>query len=218
MSNIHSMKIKSFLNKKIPLWIIGILLLVVAFLYIIGFRITYAPELENSWSAISAVASWAGVIASTVAIFVAIQIPQKIANNQNKIALFDKRYEFYDIIIRCVNFSHLIEAGNKTPRGIKICFLGTFTNSPMKNIMEEPIMTQELTLLMNVINTIRKGPLLFDIKYDDDLSRLVSLLASLLNDEDDSTVAEKISKYKEVTIKIENNILPRIREEVALIK
>ncbi len=67
-------------------------------LYAFGFRITYAPELENSWDAISACAAWAGVVMSFVAIMFAIWVPIRIANRQDKIALFEKRYEIYDKI------------------------------------------------------------------------------------------------------------------------
>ena len=70
--------------------------LVVAFL--LGFRITYAPEIENSWEAISAVASWAGVAVSAVAVWAAVQIPKKIADQQNKIALVNSRLEIIDLI------------------------------------------------------------------------------------------------------------------------
>lgn len=66
--------------------------------YFLGFRITYAPELENNWDAISAVASWAGVLVSIVAVAVsgiaiwfAVQIPKKIADRQDKIAAFSLR-------------------------------------------------------------------------------------------------------------------------------
>lgn len=78
---------KKLLNKKL---IIPALLLVFVFvivvLYRLGFRITYVPELENSWEAISASAEWVGVISSFVAIWFAIQVPKKIAEEQNKIA------------------------------------------------------------------------------------------------------------------------------------
>jgi len=37
-------------------------IIIVLFLYSLGFRITYAPELENSWAAIDAVGTWAGVL------------------------------------------------------------------------------------------------------------------------------------------------------------
>ena len=57
---------------------------------LLGWRFTYAPELENSWDAISAVATWAGVVASVFAIIFAIRVPIVIAKRQDKIALFEK--------------------------------------------------------------------------------------------------------------------------------
>lgn len=82
----------------VALTLVGALL---GFLYHIGFRITYAPKLENSWDAISACAAWAGVGASFVAIWFAIRVPKKIAEEQNKIALFEKRYECFQFFERC---------------------------------------------------------------------------------------------------------------------
>lgn len=83
-------------------FIIGILL------FLCGIRITYAPGLENNWDAISAAATWAGVfvsaigvVASFVAIWYAIQVPKKIAEEQNKIALFEQRYECFQFFERC---------------------------------------------------------------------------------------------------------------------
>ena len=73
--------------------------ILVAFLYYCGFRITYAPTLENSWAAISACASWFGAIMSACAMLVAIRIPTVIAKQQNKIALFDKRYSAWDAMV-----------------------------------------------------------------------------------------------------------------------
>lgn len=71
-------------------------------MYLFGWRVTYLPELENSWDAVSAVAAWGGVIvaiasttASFLAVWFAIQVPKKIAEQQNKIALFEKRYQVY---------------------------------------------------------------------------------------------------------------------------
>jgi len=79
------------MRKGIYYFIVGILILLVI-LYAFGFRITYAPELENSWDAISACAGWFGAIMSALALFVAIHIPKRIADQQDRIALFDKRF------------------------------------------------------------------------------------------------------------------------------
>lgn len=79
----------------IKLFLLGGLVIL---LYKYGFRITYDPTLINDWSAISACASWFGAIASAGALWVAIHIPKKIAEQQNKIALFDKRYIAHDAL------------------------------------------------------------------------------------------------------------------------
>lgn len=70
-----------------------------------GWRFTYAPELQNQWTAITAVATWAGVavsicsvIASIIAILAAIKYPQKIADQQNRISLFEKRFHIYELL------------------------------------------------------------------------------------------------------------------------
>lgn len=88
------------------------LTLVVAFLgflYHIGFRITYDRKLENSWDAISACAAWAGVGASFVAIWFAIRVPKKIADRQDKIALFEKRYHAYTSVLTLKSFAHALD-------------------------------------------------------------------------------------------------------------
>ena len=65
---------------------------IIILLYVLGFRITYNPEIINEWDAVSGCAAWASVFVSGLAIYYAIQVPKKIAEDQNKIALFEKRY------------------------------------------------------------------------------------------------------------------------------
>lgn len=78
-------------------------------LFCLGFRITYAPKLENSWDAVSAVATWVGVVASFVAIWFAIRVPKKIAEQQNKIALFEKRHDAYSSFLSLEVFAKSLD-------------------------------------------------------------------------------------------------------------
>lgn len=94
--------------------IVGIILalLVGSVMALFGWRITYAPELENSWEAISAVASWVGILVSIAGVatsvlgvlvsFVALRhaicVPKEIAERQDKIALFEKRLACYEML------------------------------------------------------------------------------------------------------------------------
>lgn len=70
-----------------------------------GWRITYAPELGNNWDAVSGVAAWVGIVVSTlsaVASFMAIWYAIRVADKQNQIALFEKRYECFQCFEECV--------------------------------------------------------------------------------------------------------------------
>lgn len=80
----------------------------IIFLGCIGFRITYNPALESSWDAVSAFAAWSGVIMSFAAIVTAVRVPQKIADKQDKIALFEKRYDLYNTVCSCMRVARLI--------------------------------------------------------------------------------------------------------------
>lgn len=112
---------KSFIKERwlslvIAVVIVALTAAVVIFIMaMLGFRITYAPELENDWEAISAVASWVGafiscvgVLASFLAIWYAIQVPKTIADRQDQIALFEKRYIAYSSLLKVLSFSRAI--------------------------------------------------------------------------------------------------------------
>lgn len=88
---------------------IGIAMVVASVMALFGWRITYAPALENSWDAVSAVATWAGVFASVFAIIFAIRVPKEIADRQDRIALFEKRYGAYSSLLTLQMFSHAID-------------------------------------------------------------------------------------------------------------
>lgn len=89
-----------------PLLVEIIVFWVVAFVMAkFGWRITYAPDLENSWDAVSGVASWvgviialAGVVASFLAVWAAIRIPKEIAREQNNITQIEHRQEIKETI------------------------------------------------------------------------------------------------------------------------
>lgn len=107
---------KKLLHKKWPYCILALafLLFLIIVLFCLG---AYAPEIENRWEAISAVAAWAGVItsiaavgASFAAVWFAIRVPKEIAEQQNKIALFEKKYSVYSSLLLIKNFSGLINS------------------------------------------------------------------------------------------------------------
>src|SRR5699024_5009888 len=104
-------KLKQFRKTKwFPLMVAGVILLVIVVVgFSFGFRITYAPELENSWDAISGIAAWVGILASIGGSFAAVFYAVRVADKQNQIALFEKRYEIYKLYVECETFSYMID-------------------------------------------------------------------------------------------------------------
>lgn len=70
------------------IWIAIVESLLVIVMWCLGFRITYNPELDNNWDAISAVADWASVIIGAVIIPLAVmKIQHNWDSSKNDIAL-----------------------------------------------------------------------------------------------------------------------------------
>ena len=63
------------------------------------------------------------IIISALALFYAIRVPKKIAEEQNKIALFDKRYEVFQLFERCVSFNKALQHSETIEDMRKDCML-----------------------------------------------------------------------------------------------
>lgn len=200
---------KKYAHKKYMIPLGGIILIsFVVFLYLKGFRITYAPELENSWGAISAFASWASVIASAVAILVAIRIPSVIADRQNKIALFEKRFEVYDVVCRSIGFARMIE-NSVTHEEIQIYFIASFGNEMMRENYRETLDRDSIRLLNQAVNAMRKGPFLFGEAVKADLDKLSNALLRVMRiRENHPNFSKAFGEYQTTVREIEENIIP----------
>lgn len=114
------------------LGIIGILAIVAigfwGVLYLKGFRFVYPEQFENSWNAVSGIAAWAGVVVSAlsaVASFLAIVFAVRVADKQNKISMFEKRYKIYETFNRFKDFSRELKS-RKSDKDILQIYLKCF--------------------------------------------------------------------------------------------
>ncbi len=165
-----------------------------AFLFVNGFRITYAPELENSWDAISAVASWVGVVVSGLAIYYAVQVPKKIADRQDKIALFEKRFNCYMAVQRITTFAISIKDA-KTAAEISNAFLVSFRYS--SNYFDNADFANVISDFQLLESNIVVGEFLFpqfDTKMIQDLLRdTINFIVHLIRLNDTKSLDEEIS-------------------------
>lgn len=101
---------KELIKNRWFVFLLGILIAAVVLLgigvilYCNGYRITYPQQFETSWDAVSSFAAWTGIlvsIASAVASFMAVWYAIRVADKQNQIALFEKRYECFQFFEEC---------------------------------------------------------------------------------------------------------------------
>lgn len=187
-----------------PLIVAVIIVAIVAIVMVsFGWNITYAPDLENSWEAISAVAAWAGIIMSFAAMMTAIWTPIRIANRQDKIALFEKRMECYITLQNIFAFARQIsDAKSKKDiqTALKLYFGGAdsflenqhYTWYAITLKHQEPIIVGGYFLFSKYYNEVLLQKLLVEI------IELSGLIAAK-NDEDAkqplSDVAQKHKKH-----------------------
>ena len=121
---------KNLVHKK-RFWIIAGVVVVCALVvwaYKAGWRITYAPELETSWECVSAIASVASAVGTVAAVWFAIRVPKKIAEEQNRIELFEKRYQVYNALFKFNILAHAILEYSQTSEQA-INFFDAFSSS-----------------------------------------------------------------------------------------
>ena len=152
-------------------------LLVAVLLWLFGFRITYAPALENRWDAISACAAWASVVVAGLAMYYAIQVPKKIAEDQNKIALFEKRYAGYEVLNNCVAYAHMLERFNESGSEWNIWFSISFGNHTSSG--RELTWDEQRYLFNAASNLLMQSELLFGKEAAEQIDVLETKLLAL---------------------------------------
>lgn len=173
----------------------GLVFLFLIFLmYQLGFRITYAPDLENNWDAISGTASWVSVIASFFAVWSAIQVPKKIAERQIKVDLFEKRYRVYRTLISCDLFSDFVFV-SKEPEAIKEFFYRSFYD-----VSEEPKTYQYKLFAVKYIQateTLAESKFLFSEDVWKGVYKIVNSIQNLVETVKEGMSKEEFDKAKQ---------------------
>ena len=66
-------------------WIMIIVVIIIVVLYALGFRITYAPELDNNWDAIGSMGEWAGALVGVLIPIAAIYVQYELEKSKKAI-------------------------------------------------------------------------------------------------------------------------------------
>ena len=191
---------------------------VVLTMMLFGWRFTYAPELETSWDAISAVAAWVGVISSFVAIWFAIQVPKIIVEKQNKIALFEKRYAVYDVLLHCISFSDSIKTEFDLSNS-RALFIVSFSYQPIIDRSHHTLLMECTKYAMDAKNKFDTASFLFDCDTEKYTNSIISALFDVVYYDADSKTRESFcKKYQSEVQTMRQELLPEIKKELSLLK
>lgn len=180
--------LNDFIKKRviIPFWFLAIVLVIGGIFYFGGWRITYDPQLENSWNAISAVSGWVSAIVSGLAIWFAVQVPNRIADRQNDIALYEKRFSCYSIYMQYVSLANGIknrltmEKKERLKQGGDPAWLGRQFETALFRSVCGPSPSDILSKIMADEISAKSAVFLFSEFCDEDTISKLFLTASLL--------------------------------------
>jgi len=124
------------------------------------------------------IASVLSIIISAWAVIMAIKIPQKIANKQDKIALFNKRFSAHSILQKYVVFASLIKRfTDMTERKIFIEMFLTVFFDGNKQIHESK---NEIIELTNISIPLKHMPFLFENISVEEIEEMIGSLTDLI--------------------------------------
>lgn len=132
--------------------------------------------------------SFLSMAVSGVAVWFAVQIPKKIAKEQNRIALFEKRYEMYNLLYKWKYLAEQIIAYAETNKDARSMFSVLYGNYDSDF---QVITDQVLSMYRETVCELYKLYLLFPINNDchDKLIAFIKLIDMIL-------IGENIAQHK----------------------
>ena len=169
---------------------------IVCVMILCGWRFTYAPELGNNWDAVSGVSGWFGVVASFMAILYAV----RVADKQNQIALFEKKYELFEIVFNCKIFLDSIK-DVKNNIDVRMTFLVALCYNSI-DCNEITDNTFVFVKQIAVLQKLKQIPFLYEnTDVLDRLPKLIDTLTELMtgcrDDKNQQDLRERIQKFSD---------------------
>ena len=155
---------------------------------------------------------WLAVILSALAIWFAIRVPKKIADRQDKIALFEKRYECFQFFEKCVVLcKNLPDTDDEASMQKTIRFCCRILEVQKVDDIDNNYFVYKMDQFEY---TLHQMPFLFPGIKDDDVAALyrslVEFLQAIISQKDIKekrrSYLEAISKFKEYTDEIWNSM------------
>lgn len=167
---------------------------------------------ENSWmDYVQLGATVISIIISALAVIYAVKVPKKIAEEQNSIALFEKRYEFFSMFCKCISFAQAFE-NDDSIESIRRVFLVAFS----ENDSRECDIHISIPLKVKVIEQLKQGYYLFDFETKLWIQPLIKHFTKLLTVTDEDFSETQVEKFKKAAADADDNLKKKLEETMRL--
>lgn len=220
---------KELIKKRWFVFLLGILIAAVVLLgigvilYCNGYRITYPQKFETSWNAVSGFAEWAGVAVSLIsvgtsfaAVWAAIQVPKKIAQQQERVEIYAKRFDFYTTLCSCVYYSKLLDGVTSAVQADYL-FIMMLGHETLMDPNEKRIREEAGLIIWKTIARLQNGEFLFEFETKDSIQKICSALISIITVEETNSDLQKCcSEYLNLMGEIKDHLIPMIENDLRI--
>ena len=215
---LYTVERKEELKKRIYYVVFACCILGIVGMYLLGFRITYNPELDNNWDAIAAIGTWCAAIISGIAVVFAVTVPKSIAAYQNQISLFERRlsvlYTLEDVVDVFIKTDDETIADFYPYLGAWICHKENSNNYKVSSLAYE---------LENIVKTCESVSFLFPINFSEDYFGFLNEFKEFvmyynLEKKCDSLEEKRVEKLTNYAIHISENEMKKMKKYIDLTK
>ncbi|MGL5625886.1 hypothetical protein [Cetobacterium sp.] len=203
--------------------ILFIFLLIVLIIGVyIGYRFSIDESIRPDWEAMSIMVT---LLVSVITVFIAIYIPNKIAERQNKISLFEKRYDVYvktanifELAKSIIKLKEECEDQNISQKIINLFFMYLVEDF---NYHEKKV---DYPLFFNLVKKLEKllmsGVFLFDNidskKYNKIFLLINKVIENIYKEEKYVTLREDIEKLEQEFFNFEKEYMSKMEEALKI--
>lgn len=155
------------------------------------------------------VATVVSVIISAIAVIYAVKVPKKIAEEQNRIALFEKRYSLYVDFTKVLAVVKIFETNEiKTKNEGILEFVNFVGDNDFSDQDSGLVQAKAKSILIKTVEKLGQIGYLFELKSDELIEDYCKSLIAMVKAENDNEFLKCLEESKKLFNEINEQMLP----------
>lgn len=165
---------------------------------------------ETSWmDYVQLGATVVGIIISALAVIYAVKVPKKIAEEQNRIALFEKRYSLYVDFTKVLAVVKIFETNEiKTKNEGILEFVNFVGDNDFSDQDSGLVQARAKSILIKTVEKLGQIGYLFELKSDELIEDYCKSLIAMVKAENDNEFLKCLEESKKLFNEINEQMLP----------